>query len=124
MNKEQRMLNVINRKNVDFLPSNIAFADKTRDNEIAKALGLESENDLDGYLDNHLGFLLLGTDEPIAYRNDVEKMKELEAKGLCGLDLDSRIVYDSWGAGIMMDVEGFFPDIIPCNETKKRIKKQ
>lgn len=116
LTREQRMLNVINRKSVDFLPSNIAFSDKTRDLEVARALGLESEKDLEKYLDNHLSLLLLGIDKPIAYHNDEAMMVKLQKMGLAGVDWNNRVVYDCWGVGIMMDTDGFCMNYHPLQQ--------
>ena len=40
LSKEERILRVINRKDVDYLPSQIVFADRSRDKELSEALGL------------------------------------------------------------------------------------
>ena len=54
MTNEERVLRVINRQDVDYLPSQITFSDRTRDVELAAALGLAGPEELDGYLENHL----------------------------------------------------------------------
>ena len=51
--KEERVLRTIQRKEIDYLPSQIVFADRSRYGAISKALGLSGENELDNYLENH-----------------------------------------------------------------------
>lgn len=108
MNKVERILNTFLRVNIDFLPSQITFADRTRNPEIAKGLGLSNAEDLDEYLENHLDFLFLKYDKPLFLRNDIELMRKLEAEGIVGLDEDNKIVYDIWGMGIKIGEEGFY----------------
>ena len=47
MTKEERMLRVINREEVDYLPSQIVFTDRSRHEELSRALGLSSCDELD-----------------------------------------------------------------------------
>jgi len=94
MNKIERILNIFNRKDVDYLPSQITFADRTRHVEIAKGLGLQNEEELNEYLENHLDFVFLKYDKPLFLRNDIELMKELEDEGIVGPDEGNEIVYD------------------------------
>ena len=82
MTREERALNVITGKPVDYLPSPITIADRSKDAQIAKALGLKEAGDLDRFLDNHIYISLSLHDTALFYRNDVAKMEELEAKGL------------------------------------------
>jgi len=108
MTREQRALNVIKGLPVDYLPSQITLADRTKDGAVAKALGLSGAEALDDYLDNHLAISLTLCDTPLFYRNDAAKMAELEAKGYAKVDYVNGIVYDSWGMGIKIGEEGFF----------------
>ena len=78
MNKRERVNRVIKREKVDFLPSQITFADRTKDDAILEALGI-SDMSLDDYLENHLILSLTKADYPLFFRNDVELMQELEA---------------------------------------------
>ena len=116
LTNEQRVLNVINRKEVDFLPSQITLADRTRDNELCKQLGLPSSMTLDEYMGNHIFITLSGDDLPLIFRNDVEKMKELESMGFGGVDMENQVVYDKWGVGVKMFVDGFFPCFHPLQQ--------
>lgn len=111
MNKltnEQRIKNVIERKPIDFLPSQITFSDRTRDKAISEALGLDSPDQLDAYLQNHIGFGLTKYDECLFLRNDIELMRKLEKDGWVGLDEEGKTVYDCWGMGVLIGEDGFF----------------
>jgi uroporphyrinogen decarboxylase len=108
MNKEERVLNVINRKPVDYLPSQITFSDRTRDKEISEAIGLSSPSELDGYLENHIAITLTLHDKALFFRNDEESMNKLVEAGYAGVDPEKKIAYDSFGMGIKMHVDGFF----------------
>ncbi|MGD0091480.1 MAG: uroporphyrinogen decarboxylase family protein [Planctomycetota bacterium] len=106
--KEERVLRVIARQDVDFLPSQITFSDRTRDKELAAALGLASASELDGYLENHIHLTLCLNDKPLFYRNDREEMVRLAALGFCCPCWLKKVVYDSWGMGIEVGSDGFF----------------
>jgi len=108
MTNVQRTLRVIKREEVDYLPSQITFADRTRDREISKALGLACPKDLDGYLNNHIHISLTRHDTSVFFRNDEGLMLDLQDRGFMGVDLEGEIVYDSWGTGIKMHSDGFF----------------
>ena len=45
LTKEERVLRVIEGKDVDYLPSQITFSDRTRDKALSEALGLASANE-------------------------------------------------------------------------------
>ena len=65
MTNEERVLRVIRGQEVDYLPSQITFSDRTRDAAISEALGLGSADELDGYLQNHLCLALSMHDKPL-----------------------------------------------------------
>lgn len=113
MNKEERILRVIRGEEVDYLPSQITFADRTRDKEISEVLGLPNAEALDGYLENHIHLTLTLQDKTLFYRNDVAEMERLQAKGFCTADWANRTVYDSWGMGIQVGSDGFCPCFHP-----------
>jgi uroporphyrinogen decarboxylase len=108
LTKEERVLRVINRQDVDFLPSQITFSDRTRDKELSAALGLAGAHELDGYLQNHIHIALSLHDKTLFYRNDRAEMNRLKALGFCGACWDRKIVLDAWGMGIQVDSDGFF----------------
>jgi len=116
MTKEERVLRVINHQDVDYLPSQITFADRTRDKEIGEALGIDP-GELDGYLENHVHIALSAHDKALFYRNDHDTMAELKAAGFAGADWDNRMVYDAWGMGIKVGSDGFFACFHPLSKT-------
>jgi uroporphyrinogen decarboxylase len=120
MTREQRALNVIKGLPVDYLPSQITIADRTKDGAVAKALGLSDVSALDDYLDNHLVISLTLMDTPLFYRNDAKKMAELEAKGYAKVDHVNGIVYDAWGMGIKIGEDGFFACYHPLQGNKEK----
>ena len=103
LTKEERVMRVIEGKDVDYLPSQITFSDRTRDAQLSEALGLGSAAELDGYLENHLHITLTLQDKPLFYRNDRDEMNKLCEMGFCCPDWEARAVYDSWGLGIVVD---------------------
>lgn len=108
MANEQRIKDLIARKPLDFLPSQITFSDRTRDKAISEALGLDSQEQLDPYLQNHIGFALTKYDECLFLRNDLELMRKLEKDGFVGLDEEGKTVYDCWGMGVRIGEDGFY----------------
>lgn len=108
LTKEERVLRVIARQDVDYLPSQITFSDRTRDKDIAAALGLRSPAELDGYLENHIHLTLCLNDKPLFYRNDRAEMNRLAKMGFCGPYWVKKVVYDAWGMGVQVDSDGFF----------------
>ncbi len=108
MNKVERINKMLNRENIDYLPSQITFADRTREKEIAEALGLRNKEMLDDYLENHLSFIFLKYDKPLFFRNDLDLMRKLKDEGIVGLDEENKIVYDIWGMGIRIGEDGFY----------------
>jgi len=113
MNKEQRVLNTINKKDIDFLPSQITFSDRTRMESVAKYMGFSSADELDDYLQNHLKIPFSLCDIALFNRNDEKLMKEMEEKGFVKVDWEKRVVYDIWGVGVAMDSDGIFPCFHP-----------
>lgn len=113
MTKEERVLRVINGQEVDYLPSQITFSDRTRDKEISEALGLAGPHELDAYLENHICISLSYHDKPLFYRNDKEEMERLKTLGFCGPHWAAKRVYDAWGMGIEVGSDGFFACFYP-----------
>lgn len=108
MTKKQRVLATIERKEMDYLPSQITLADRTRDKELMAALKLPKGVTLDEYLENHLIISLAKQDYPLFLRNDIPLMRELEKEGYCRVDEADNVVYDSWGMGVRVGEDGFF----------------
>lgn len=120
MTKRDRVNKIINREPVDYLPSQLTLADRTRDAEVHKALGLPEDQTLDEYMDNHMVIALSKQDYPLFYRNDPETMSTLEAEGFAKVDADGKTVYDSWGMGIQIGSDGFFACFHPLQEQQTR----
>ena len=116
LTREERVLRVINGQEVDYLPSQITFSDRTRDAEITAALGI-GPDELDDYLENHIHIALCAHDKTLFYRNDCEEMARLKAMGFCGTDWENKVVYDSWGMGIVVGSDGFFTCFAPLSKT-------
>ncbi|MGD0897290.1 MAG: uroporphyrinogen decarboxylase family protein [Thermoguttaceae bacterium] len=106
--KRERVIRTIRREEIDYLPSQITFADRTRDHAIHEALGLPAHVTLDEHINNHMVIALSKQDYPLFYRNDLKLMRELEAEGYVKVDEENRVVYDSWGMGIRIGSDGFF----------------
>lgn len=117
LTKEERVLRVLRGQEVDYLPSQITFSDRTRDAELSRALGLAGPEDLDAYLENHLCLALSGHDKPLFYRNDREEMTRLAKLGFCGPHWAAKRVYDAWGVGIEVGSDGFFACFHPLDGT-------
>ena len=120
MTKKERMKKMIAREEIDYLPSYIEFSDRTRDNEVKKAMGAPDDMNLDDYLENGLNFVFQKQDIPLFWRNDTKWMKELEKEGYCKVDVEGGVVYDSWGMGIKMGEDGFFACFHPL---EKKLEK-
>jgi uroporphyrinogen decarboxylase len=120
MTKEERALNVITGKPVDYLPSQITIADRSKDAQIAKGLGLANAGDLDSFLENHINISLTLHDTALFYRNDPVTMQSLEDKGYVKVDRKNGIVYDSWGMGIKIGEDGFFACYHPLQGNKEK----
>lgn len=113
LKKEERVLRVINRKEIDYLPSQIYFADRSRYEEISQALGLDSADQLDGYLENHFYLTLTLQDKPLLFRDIKEVINDLNKSGFAFPDWKNNIVYDVWGAGIKVGIGCFFVSFNP-----------
>ena len=126
MTNEERVLNQFLRKEVDHLPSQITFSERSRDKQIAKGLGIKTE-EMDAYLQNHIAFTYSKVDMPLFFHNNDEKMKSLESEGYCKMDWEGGICYDNWGVGILRHkCDGFFCYSGPMDwdEEKRRKAKK
>lgn len=112
MNRAERVLKVVRHETVDYLPSHIVFADRSRLTGIEEALRLEPGT-LDEYLDNHLEMAYARFDIPLHFRNDVPLMEKLRQEDFVKIDSRAKVVYDAWGMGIAMFTDGFTPVHFP-----------
>jgi len=108
LTKEERLLRTLKGEEVDYLPSQIVFADRSRYKPISQALGLESEDDLDNYLENHIFFTFTLQDKPMLFRDVKDVIEDLHEKGYASPDWENDVVYDTWGAGISVGIGCFF----------------
>jgi len=122
MTNEERVLNQFLRKDVDYLPSQITFSERSRDKQIAEQIGIDVK-DLDNYLQNHIAFTYSKDDLPLFFHNDDETMKWLEPAGHCKMDWEGDICYDNWGTGILRHQDGFFTDFGPMEWDDEKKKK-
>jgi len=113
LTKEERVLRVINREEVDYLPSQIVISDRSKYEEISKALGLSSKDELDEYLENHLHHTCTLHDKPIFCREVKEETNRIHELGFCNPDWENNIVYDSWGVGFKYGTGTFFMEFHP-----------
>jgi uroporphyrinogen decarboxylase len=124
LTKEQRVLNIISGKDVDYLPSQITLADRTRDVELSKALGLAGAHELDDFLENHFYLTLTLQDKPLFYRDVVDTIDDLHKKGFANPDWKNNVVYDNWGMGIKVGAGSFFCSFHPLQgKTTEHIAK-
>ena len=113
MTRYERLIRLINREDIDYLPSQITFAERTRNADIARQLGIGSADDLNEYLDNHIQLPFSRNDMPLFLRNDLVLMRQLSEEGFAGLDEEGKTVYDLWGMGIQIGEDGFFYNYCP-----------
>jgi uroporphyrinogen decarboxylase len=119
LTKRERVNRTIRHEEIDYLPSQITFADRTRDHAIHAALGIPADVTLDDYIGNHLVISLTKQDYPLFYRNDLALMRQLEAEGCCRVDEERHVVYDSWGMGIQVGSDGFFACFHPLEQQQE-----
>jgi uroporphyrinogen decarboxylase len=108
LTKKERVLRQFTREQVDHLPSQITFSDRSRDKEISEALGLDSPSQLDDFLENHILWTYTLDDVPLFYRNVADVLKDVEAKGFARVDREGKTVFDRWGRGVLIGDDGFF----------------
>ena len=121
MDREERVLNTINRKDIDFLPSQITFSDRTRLDDLAKVMDFADADEVEEYLQNHLKLTYSTCDMPLFNRNDIKVMKEVEKLGFAKVDLENEVVYDAWGVGVEMFSDGIFPCFHPLQSNDNKL---
>jgi len=111
--KEERVLRTISRKEVDYLPSQIVFADKSRYAAISKDLGLSSKKELDDYLENHFFITFTKQDKPMVYKDIQDEIEKMKIDGYANPDWKNNVVYDDWGIGYKAGIGSFFVSFHP-----------
>ena len=120
MTKKERVFATVRREHIDYLPSQITLADRTRDKQLHAALKLPASQTMDEYLENHIIISLAKQDYPLFFRNDTAIMRELEKEGYCKVDEQGMVVYDSWGMGVRIGEDGFFCCFAPLENQLDR----
>lgn len=113
LTKSQRVLNMIEGKDIDYLPSHIEFSDRSRHDAISKALGLGSAKELDDYLENHFFYSFTLNDKPMFFRDIKDEVERLEELGYTKADWQNSILYDIWGTGFKMGYWSLNPTFEP-----------
>jgi uroporphyrinogen decarboxylase len=108
MNRSQLVLDVIAKKNKEYLPSQITFAHGSKKMEVAGRLGM-TEEELDVYLGNHIKITaqlddMIQVDKADKYRMGVaiEKKRMIPEKGR------ENMVFDLWGMQYDLNEGGYF----------------
>jgi len=120
MTKEERVWRIITRQEVDYLPSQISFSDRTRDEEIHASLGLPADQTLDDYLENHINFGFTKQFKPLLFRNALDMMRDFEKQGFCTVDEENHMIYDIWGMGVWIGSDGFCAGFHPLQEKRSK----
>ena len=123
MKKEERVLKTIKREEVDFLPSQLTFSDRTRVEKLSEKMGFSSVSQFEDHMQNHIHFTYTTNNMPLFNRNDKEIMAEVEKMGFARVDRDNGVVYDEWGVGIEMFSDGIFPIFHPLQSGDEGEKK-
>jgi len=122
--KSERVLRLIDGKDIDYLPSHIEFSDRSRHKLISAALGLDSADELDNYLENHFYYSFTLNDKPMFYRDVREEVQRLEKLGYTKADWENSILYDIWGTGFKMGYWSLNPTFEPLkNRDNKDVLK-
>ena len=106
--KAERVLNQFLRKPVDYLPSQITFSDRSRDDELKSLLGLDPESSLDDYLENHIHWTFVTDDWAPFFRNVDSVIEDGQKKGFLWKDSEAHTVFDRFGMGTLIGEDGFF----------------
>ena len=120
MTKKERVFKTIRREHIDYLPSQITLADRTRDKELHAALKLPASQTMDEYLENHIIISLCKQDYPLFFRNDTSMMKGLEAEGFCKVDEAGQGGLRQLGDGHPVGEDGFFCCFAPLENQLER----
>ena len=95
-NREQLVLDVIKRKNTNYLPSVVNFANLRKKMECAAYVGITSEEEYDEYLGNHYHFTYTTDDAVSNGMDDAEKVELALSSGRAKA-LDNGHYRDPWG---------------------------
>jgi uroporphyrinogen decarboxylase len=105
MTKKERVVRLIRRQQVDYLPSNVFFASPDTKISLQRSLGLASIEALDAFLENHLPMTAI-RDDIYRYRGNRDYLKKAEQTVHARVDWEKEVVYDRWGIGFDMKSDG------------------
>ncbi|VBB05225.1 uroporphyrinogen decarboxylase (uro-d) [Lucifera butyrica] len=120
MNREQLTLDVIRRKNTNYLPSQIEFTNLRKKMEIGEYLGLKTEAEVDSYLGNHIKWTTHLDDVPTKELYNQEKMVEAEREGRVTIHRDKGTVVDGWGMEFELTATTYFNMAHPLKEVSEK----
>lgn len=106
MNREERVLNTIYKKPIDYLPSQIYFASLSTKEKLKNALNFVTIKELENYLDNHLYISAL-RDDIFRYRDNSDLLNAAIKLGFAKIDENQSIVFDRWGIGYHLFSDGY-----------------
>lgn len=108
MTRSQLILDVINKKNTSYLPSQCTFSSRSKKIEVAGYLGL-TEDEVDVYLGNHIKFTAVLDDIIQVDKLDPHRMKAARDAGRY-LDVpgEDGMIYDLWGMKYNVNDGGYF----------------
>ncbi len=79
---------------------------------------MDSEDELNDYLDNHFHTTLTLHDKPNAYTNDNKEIERLKNMVFCCPDRENNVLYDCWGIGSAIGFDSYRPVFHPLQGKK------
>lgn len=107
-NKGQLVLDVIARRNTSYLPSVVNFSNLAKKMECANFVGIQTEDEFDAYLGNHLKFTCQLDDVASHDKDDKHKLDIALANGRATYDPATNMLTDPWGLKFKMDADAYF----------------
>ena len=105
MSHKERVLRAIRHEPLDFFPSQVDFTPNDLD-RIGRGLGVANA-EIENAADNHLRYAFsLGNAEE--YMHNRELLQDAERLGLARVDHERGLIFDVWGVGWDLQVEGVF----------------
>lgn len=108
LNKAQLTYNVITRKNQTYLPSVVNFANLAKKMECAHFVGINTEDEFDRYLGNHIKFTVQLDDVASHDKDDKEKLDKALASGRTKFDEEKGILTNPWGLQFNISATSYF----------------
>lgn len=105
--KEQLTLDVICKRNTSYLPSMIEFSNFNKKMEVARHLGMKTDEEIDNYLGNHIKWTAQLDDVPTKQLHDAVRMQKAVDAGRIQIDYERNRVTDPWGMEFALDATGY-----------------